>query len=188
SCYPSGARVADMKVLNNSLYVSGNFTKIGGVNANKIACYNGQYWCPVEFGIDVKPVRLEVYKGDLIVNGFFNSISGYGFGNIAAYKPHLTFTGGPKNSGIADKYMLFQNYPNPFNPKTIINYELPITNYVKLVIYDISGREVKTLINEKQNAGRHNIDFDGANLSSGVYFYRLTADEFSETKKMLLVK
>jgi hypothetical protein len=83
---------------------------------------------------------------------------------------------------------LSQNYPNPFNPSTIINYQLPNTSDVKLIVYDLLGQEVRTLVNEKQNAGSYQVQFDGSNLASGVYFYKLSATEFTETKKMILIK
>lgn len=84
--------------------------------------------------------------------------------------------------------MLEQNYPNPFNPKTRINYELPITNYVKLHVYDNTGQLVKMLVNEKQNAGTYSVTFDGTGLASGTYFYKLETDGFTDVKKMLLIK
>ncbi len=91
-------------------------------------------------------------------------------------------------SDVDLNYRLEQNYPNPFNPKTIINYELGITNFVTLKIYDVLGNEVATLINEKQNSGSYSVNFDGANLPSGIYFYKLDAGNFSEVKKMTLLK
>jgi hypothetical protein len=83
---------------------------------------------------------------------------------------------------------LQQNYPNPFNPSTMINYSLPGSSRVILRIYDVLGREVRTLVDEKQNAGNHSITFQAANLPSGVYFYRLQAGAYSETKKLLLLR
>jgi hypothetical protein len=85
---------------------------------------------------------------------------------------------------------LFQNYPNPFNPTTTINYELPKASNVELKIYDILGREIKTLVDEYQQPGIHNSVFNTQNssLSSGVYFYKLKADTYLEVKKMLLLK
>ncbi len=89
---------------------------------------------------------------------------------------------------ITEQFCLFQNYPNPFNPNTIINYELRVTSYAKLVVYDIMGRELIALVNEKQSSGTYQVEFDGSGLPSGVYFYRLTAGEFTETKRMMLIK
>lgn len=93
------------------------------------------------------------------------------------------------NSNIIDNYnLLYQNYPNPFNPKSTINYELGITNFVKLKVYDALGNEVAILVNEKKNAGSYSIEFDGNDFASGVYFYKLEAGEFVETKRMILLK
>ncbi len=82
-----------------------------------------------------------------------------------------------------------ENYPNPFNPVTKIYYTLPREQYVTLAIYDATGRLVQTLVqNERQPAGRHAFRFDASNLSSGIYFYRLTSGEFSQTRKMSLIQ
>jgi len=87
-----------------------------------------------------------------------------------------------------DKLQLSQNYPNPFNPVTKIAYSIPVSGIVSIKIFDITGREIKTLVNEFRNAGSNEIDFDGGGLASGVYYYRLNADNFSETRKMILIK
>jgi hypothetical protein len=90
--------------------------------------------------------------------------------------------------GTPGKFSLNQNYPNPFNPVTKISYEIPAGSDVSLKIYDISGRVIANLINEKQNAGYYSVDFNGQNLSSGIYFYILNAGSNTTTKKMLLIK
>ena len=99
------------------------------------------------------------------------------------------FTGlTPINSEIPNNFSLSQNYPNPFNPVTNIKFSMPASGLVKLVVFDILGREVTTLLNEVKPAGNYLVDFDASALSSGVYFYRLESGSFAETKKMLLVK
>ena len=90
--------------------------------------------------------------------------------------------------GIPDKYDLSQNYPNPFNPLTTINYDLPSDGIVTLIVYDILGRELKTLVNEMKTAGYHKIQFNAADLASGAYFYRMTAGEFVAVKKFVVLK
>jgi hypothetical protein len=85
-------------------------------------------------------------------------------------------------------FRLFQNYPNPFNPTTRISYQLAMNRHVTLKVYDVLGREVTTLVNEKQAAGGHSAYFDAGRLASGVYFYQLRAGGFVETKKMLVEK
>ncbi len=98
-------------------------------------------------------------------------------------------TGINNNTGqIPGSFSLLQNFPNPFNPKTIISYQLTKINFVTLKVYDILGNEAATIVNQKQNAGTYQAEFDGSNLSSGIYFYTLNAGEFSETKSMILLK
>ncbi|MFZ1322756.1 MAG: T9SS type A sorting domain-containing protein [Ignavibacteria bacterium] len=87
-----------------------------------------------------------------------------------------------------DKYELAQNYPNPFNPSTKINYSIPVTGKVQLIIYNALGQEVKKLVNEIQNAGSYNVKFNGADLSSGIYFYRIESGNFKEIRSMVLIK
>ncbi len=89
---------------------------------------------------------------------------------------------------LPELFNLSQNYPNPFNPSTTINYEIPKSGLVTIKIYDVLGREVETLVNEEKNSGKYKVEFDGSKLSSGVYFYKITTNNFSETKKMLLMK
>ncbi|HRB00763.1 MAG TPA: T9SS type A sorting domain-containing protein [Ignavibacteria bacterium] len=90
--------------------------------------------------------------------------------------------------GIPVKYDLSQNYPNPFNPSTKINYTLPTEGLVSIKIFDMSGKEVMSLVNEVKTAGYYSVNFNASNLSSGIYFYSLSAADFTDTKKMMLVK
>jgi len=96
--------------------------------------------------------------------------------------------GGVQTVEIPNYYSLSQNYPNPFNPSTNINFTLPKGENVKLVVFDILGREVAVLVNEFKTSGVYNVNFDASHLSSGVYFYSIQTDNFRETKRMLLVK
>ena len=124
---------------------------------------------------------------------FLDSVTGWAqtSGNTLA---HTTNGGGNINSislnsqNLPDKYILFQNYPNPFNQFTIINYQCTIKSNILLKVYDISGNEIITIVNEKKNQGAYEIRFDGSNLASGVYFYRLVSDKFVQVKKMVLIK
>jgi Secretion system C-terminal sorting domain len=92
------------------------------------------------------------------------------------------------NQFNSSSYKLYPNFPNPFNPKTIISYSLDGNRFVSLKVFNILGDEIATLINQKQNPGSYQVEFDGSNLSSGIYFYTLLAGEFKETRRMLLVK
>jgi hypothetical protein len=89
---------------------------------------------------------------------------------------------------VPTNYALYQNYPNPFNPTTNIKFSLPKASHVKLTVYDVLGKEVQTLVNNQLSAGTHTIAFNGANLASGVYLYRIESGDFVQVNKMLLVK
>jgi hypothetical protein len=89
---------------------------------------------------------------------------------------------------LSPEIYLMQNYPNPFNPTTTINYQIPKQVHVTLKIFDVLGREVATLVNKSEEAGYKSVTFDANKLPSGVYFYRLQADSFVQTNKMLLMK
>lgn len=102
------------------------------------------------------------------------------FGDVTAITPIGSETPGA--------FALSQNYPNPFNPTTKINFSVPKKSHVTLKVYDVLGRAVATLVNETKNAGNYAVDFNGSTLTSGTYFYRITADGFTEIKKMTLVK
>lgn len=92
------------------------------------------------------------------------------------------------NNETPEKFSLSQNYPNPFNPNTQINYTIASDGQVTLKVFDILGKEVATLVNEKQNLGSYSLNFDGSNLSSGVYFYKLFSEGYSDIKQMILIK
>jgi len=105
------------------------------------------------------------------------------------YSSPSDFSKDSKENTLPTIFSLSQNYPNPFNPITKINYELPKNTKVKIIIYDILGREVTKLVNnELKQAGRYSVEFDGKNFASGVYFYRIEAGSFVQAKKMVLVK
>ncbi len=91
-------------------------------------------------------------------------------------------------AAIPTTYALRQNYPNPFNPSTLVRYQLPVASEVRLMVYDLLGREVAVLVNEKKAQGTYMVTFDASGLTTGVYIYRLTAGSFTQTNKMLLIK
>ncbi|HMS65957.1 MAG TPA: T9SS type A sorting domain-containing protein [Ignavibacteria bacterium] len=90
--------------------------------------------------------------------------------------------------GVPSKFDMSQNYPNPFNPSTKINYDLPKDGQVSIALFDLTGRQVASLVNDFKTAGYYTVQFNATNLSSGMYFYRITADNFVSTKKMVLIK
>jgi hypothetical protein len=85
------------------------------------------------------------------------------------------------------EYTLSQNYPNPFNPTTNITYTIPQFSFVTFKVYDVLGNEIATLVNEEKRAGSYEVEFDGTDLTSGIYFYRLQANDYIEAKKMVLL-
>jgi len=97
-------------------------------------------------------------------------------------------TSGVENNTTPVSYSLNQNFPNPFNPVTKINYQVPALSKVMLTVYDVLGNKIATLVDKKQKAGSYSVDFSGANLASGMYFYKIEAGDFSAIKKMTLVK
>jgi hypothetical protein len=91
-------------------------------------------------------------------------------------------------SGLPSKYQLEQNFPNPFNPATTIRYSIFKTSNVSLKVFDMLGREVQTLVNTMQAPGQYSVTLNAQSLGSGVYFYRLNAGTFTETKKLMMLK
>ena len=89
---------------------------------------------------------------------------------------------------IPDKFSLSQNYPNPFNPITHFEFRIADFEFVLLIVYDIRGREIATLVRQQLQAGIYEVDWDASNYPSGVYFYTLSAKDFTETKRMVLIK
>jgi hypothetical protein len=100
----------------------------------------------------------------------------------------MGLTGISSTGEIADEFYLSQNYPNPFNPVTNIKFSVPKSGQVMLKVFDMMGSEVSNIWNNFLSAGAYNVEFDASELASGVYFYRITAGDFTDTKKMILVK
>ncbi len=136
-------------------------------------------------------------SGNSIVTGRFEGTATFGDSTLGSSlgsrdifiaKLSTEITGIEEELTILQSFKLFQNYPNPFNPVTIISYRLAKTNKVILKIYDINGREIKTLVNQVQNSGEYSIDFDASDLASGLYIYNLKAGSFKQSRKMLLLR
>ena len=141
--------------------------------------------------------------GNVSGNGTTNSAMNYSYtdrgltsGNYSYRLKQIDFNGNFEyfnlsnevNIGVPAAYELSQNYPNPFNPSTSISFNIPTDGIVSLKLFDMSGKEVSTLVNEVKTAGYYSVNFNAANLTSGIYFYELRADNFSAVKKMMLVK
>jgi flagellar hook assembly protein FlgD len=123
------------------------------------------------------------------LSGAYNqgTLTGYSDAFILKFTAAITGINLISNE-IPSSYSLSQNYPNPFNPSTVVRFQLSVVSNVVLKVYDVMGREVQTLVNEKLSAGTYEVTFDGSNIPSGVYFYKMQTGDFSETKKMILMK
>ncbi|RPI18211.1 MAG: T9SS C-terminal target domain-containing protein [Ignavibacteriae bacterium] len=181
---------------NENIFVTGN--ELNG-SSEPISGYTIKYEYTVGFAlwtenlkgsytqVDLRDIAIDI-NGDPIV-----------IGKVTPSTPNNTFyitmkynsTDGGGDYFVKDKdeiYSLSQNYPNPFNPSTQIKFSIPKSSFVTLKIYDILGREIKELLNEFKEAGNYNVTFDGSNLSSGMYFYKLIADDYTDIKRMTLIK
>ena len=114
---------------------------------------------------------------------------GRGWGDFSeTFTFKTSLTGIASVDGLPTTYALEQNYPNPFNPATRVRWQVPESGKVRLVVYDMLGREVAVLVDERREAGRYEVTWDGSHLASGVYFYRMNAGTFTQCQKMLLLK
>jgi hypothetical protein len=150
---------------------------------------NGDNWIEINEGLPQSTnVRSITIKDTLIFLGT-RFEGGQQFGGIW-YRPlsELITDVQGEVSELPKEYKLEQNYPNPFNPITTISFSIPQSQDVELKVFDLLGNEVATLINEYKQAGEHKVEFDGGKLTSGIYFYRLKAGGFIQTKKLILLK
>ena len=123
--------------------------------------------------------------GGYVITG----MTSHGFGgDLWLAKLHPNPSGITDNPGTVNDYVLYQNYPNPFNPTTVISWQLQVSSSVRLAVYTLTGQRVAILVDKKQPAGSHSIEFDASHFSSGVYFYRLEAGDNIETRKMILMR
>jgi hypothetical protein len=152
---------------------SAGFTKYWGYSA-----YDDTYYELEPEGNFVSPWSMAGGKTAIVVR----DVKVYAFspGNVNSVNENL-------NQKVSD-FSLSQNYPNPFNPTTTIKYAIQKRTFVELKVYDVIGREVEVLVNEAQESGYYEIEFNASKLSSGIYFYQIKTERYVETKKMLLVK
>jgi len=162
-----------LKAIDSKLYA-------GSTTGLSVSTDLGNTWISVNDGLPATCIYDIAVNGDNAFLGTSNGLWRRPFAEITDAKE--------VKSSLPTEYLLSQNYPNPFNPATTISFNLPKTSQVNLVVYNILGKEVKTLVNEVKSAGSYNIHFDAGSLPSGVYFYRLTAGSFSETRKLVLMK
>ncbi|MBE2281497.1 MAG: T9SS type A sorting domain-containing protein [Ignavibacteriaceae bacterium] len=165
----------------NTISISGNNIFVGTEgNGIFISNNNGVNW---------------VQKNEGLGNNFILSLcinNNYVFAgtNIGTYRrPISELTNHQTVSNIVPhSFLLHQNYPNPFNPSTEIRFDVPKFSLIKLIVYDFLGKEVAELVNEELHEGEYSVEWNAENFSSGVYFYKLISDNFTETRKMILMK
>ena len=123
----------------------------------------------------------------LIVDGNLISFSNDGVTRIPSSGSQISLRLSSSDADIPKEFALYQNNPNPFNPLTVIGYQLSVPGFVSLEVFDMLGREIAILVNESKEAGTHTVSWDGSNVPSGVYYYRLRVGEEHVTRKMLLL-
>jgi len=143
-------------------------------------------------------MRLRIFPGPLgdpvrIVDFGFDFLRGIKNDEFGTYFlidsfEDTTIVGIEDEFNLPESFTLFQNYPNPFNPTTSIRYSVLSSTYVNLTVYNVLGQEIQTLVNEEKYPGMYEVVFDASHLSSGMYLYRLTIGQYTETKKMILQK
>jgi hypothetical protein len=144
-----------------------------------------------QFSSDITWISPEVPDTAIISGLVINGAGGNINVGTTFYLDDLTFssaTAVQPDENTALSFELAQNYPNPFNPTTTISYTLPKSSFVTLKVYNLLGQEVAELVNETQFAGKHSVEFTGTDLPSGLYIYKITAGNFSQTRKMMLLK
>ncbi|MCX7833885.1 MAG: T9SS type A sorting domain-containing protein [Ignavibacteria bacterium] len=178
----SGTAYSFVSALNRFWYARGSSVYISTDNGNS-------------FAIDYTAPAGTIYHIGMWWNATTNPgvMVWYGYavrsnGGISRYYNEIVTGVKPITNEIPKDFKLYQNYPNPFNPTTKIDYEVSKACFVYIKVYDVLGRVVSTLVNEYKDAGHYSITFDGTNLPSGVYFYKMEADKFSDTKRMLIIK
>lgn len=196
--YVSSDQGNTWKTMNLGLPDSSGFRNLFLVENHLLLASVFRDWSQTVYQLDLSGTRWEKFDAGLSLDPYayicdFSSNDSYVF--LAAWNSIwrrllsdlVTQVKGP-SAYLPKAFIVEQNYPNPFNPSTTIKYELPKASEVKLSIYDMLGREVSVLVNERRNAGVHEVKFDGAGLSSGVYFYRLQAGNSVQAKKLVILK
>lgn len=173
SAQPGSMRGCSLDLANN-IYINGN----GGVFKS------------TNDGLSFTNTGLTASGNQIVSHGnkMYAAVTGSTTGGVWIYTDTTLTAVTPLTTAIPKSFELKQNYPNPFNPVTTIEFSVPVEGFVTVSIFDIMGREVRTLVNEKLQPGMYKTSFDGSQLTSAVYFYKLSAEGFSETKKMLLLK
>ena len=168
----------------NTVFICSNVNTSGNNNITR-SDNGGLTWVSQSTDNTVGLVEIDYVRYNNVIVAYCVSSAG----NVIKSRQTVQLVGiSQTGSNIPDEIFLAQNYPNPFNPKTIIKYSMPISDFVSLKVFDVLGKEVSILVNEKQSAGSYEVEFDGSGLSSGIYYYRLSAEPYSQTRAMFLLK
>jgi N-acetylneuraminic acid mutarotase len=185
------------EVINGKIYIIGGASSVGGEDIffSTVEEYDpvNDIWSSKTSMPQINAAMgSSVYDGKIYVigGGFIDLDNSIEVNSLVyQYDPSLDVTAVDDNKNIGPtEYALYQNYPNPFNPSTKIGYKIPRESFVIIKLYDLLGQEIKTLVNENKQAGNYTYSFNASNLPSGVYLYRIVAESFSQTKKMILLK
>ncbi|MBN1638644.1 MAG: M28 family peptidase [Ignavibacteriales bacterium] len=170
--------------------LEGEYTNEGTVNqAYEEPLYDGGRYNWVNERIDLSRfIGQKIKLKFLIVSDETINFDGWYIDDIKVTAYTSTATDIQTQNNIPLCYTLNQNYPNPFNPSTVISYQLPVNSMVQIKIYNVLGQEIATLVNEEKPAGKHKVEFNASNLSSGVYIYQISVNDFIDVKKMILMK
>jgi len=187
SKYSAGTEITEIKWLGNFDKMAFTLVYMLDVSATDIYTYfpDSNKITKVTNGCMHYGKKLHIYwaNNDTLVYNDMTQFELFGI-NV----PHITFVKNEHLNLEPNDYSLSQNYPNPFNPSTTIKYQLPKSGKVTLKVFDILGREVASLVNEFKPAGTYEVSFNASALPTGIYFYKLTAAPFTQTRKMLLIK
>jgi len=162
------------------------YIEIVDKNNNKMTILNLPNPSKDRFRADVLSVSYVPIKNSIVVNVYFTG-DDFSTTTNKIIKISFPYTS-VSNSNSLSNFNLYQNYPNPFNSTTTIEFDIPERTNVKLIVYDILGREIETLIDKELEPGKYKVNFDATNLPSGVYFYTLRTPKFTKTNKMVLIK
>ncbi len=183
--HSKGRFFSAVEFVNESTGWAGGYSALDSTYLCKTTNSGGN-WTGIKLGIQIDNIKKIK---------FLNSLTGWALGSDAGYDGAIfkTTNGGntfvnTSSTLIPERFLLMQNYPNPFNPVTKIKFALPQKSFIKINLIDLTGKIIAELVNENLNAGSYETEFNGTNLSSGIYYYRIEAGDFVETKKMILIK